>query len=306
VTIINPRRAYFCYGVGDHDIDVNVKIVAGGNTAGSNGCIIVGREGQFDCGSMNVRVTMSGDVSRYVRLSYIANRMADDVTGGNVGPIFLAIDLDASVPNPGGATVRFALISYDKDMVEKSELPNNFLGITLGGNFLDVGAGNSGSPIEVAHPPAGQTLITLRGEVRVQDWRTCVMNERIAIKVDARREIRMKSGVGVDGCSFTIPVSAIGGFSMRHSLYAHDGNAGFGNSTYREDVIIGVVSGPNGDVLVPQQIAAVAPAGAGATRIGVIFGGGDRQATVTLASATYATDTAYALLETTYSGEQGG
>lgn len=309
ITVINARRAYFAYGCADHDVDVYVKIVAGGNTLGSTGCILLGRIHKRDMGAMSVRVTWSGDLTRYDSLFYNMNNTADlaGAVAGVVGQIDFRGDLDKTVVAPGNV-VRYQLLSFIKDQItETAGLPNIFQGVTLRGNFLDTGQGSAAVAVKAAAPPVGPTYITLDPDTRVSNWRLCVVDPRIVFRLSGNREVRIVQGTAVNGTVFEIPIGHMGrSYGLRHMLYAHDGSAGFGNSTYREDVVMGTVASPSGAVNFPQTPAITAPVGAGATRIGVTFGGGTLKALVTLASATYGNSSAFAKLETTFIGELTG
>lgn len=309
VTVINPRRAYFCYGVKDHDISVHVRVVPGGNTDGANGCIIVGNLSGEASGNMRVRATFEGDLGRWTGLCYSMCRMVDAATGGEVGHWHLTCNLAPGYTN-GGAAVRFRVWSYDEAGAIAANKPNKFHGFTLDGNFLDVGdaaAGglNAGQPFNFVNPPSVPFWVALAPNCKVRDWGQCILVPSVAFRVDARRELRFQRQNAVSGCVFNVPLRARGQpYALQHKLMVHNGSPGFSHSTYREDIIFGSTASPSGAVNTPKIIALAAPDGVG-NQIGVTFGGTTDAATVTLAeSADYDTSAAFAMLETTYLAEQ--
>jgi len=309
VSVTNARRAYFAYGCADHDTEVFVKVVAGGNVLGSTGCILLGRIHQHDLGPMKVRVTWSGVLDRYDSLFYNMCNTVDaaGLVGGTVGQIDFRGDLDPTA-TAGGAVARYQLLNYKLgESTETAGLPNKFQGVTLRGNFLDIGQGGAGTAVKVAAPPTGLVYISLDSDTRISNWFTCVLAPNIVFRTATNVEVRCIKGAGVDGAVFNIPLGHQGrSYSLRHALYAHDGSAGFGNSTIREDIVLGTVASPSGIPNTPKVTAVLAPDGVGATRIVPTFGGVAGAGTVTLAAAAYAQANAFAKLVTTFIGEQTG
>lgn len=308
MTIINPRRAYFAYGVSGHNVDVHVKVQSGGNTYGADACVPISKDlGLFTTGAMNVRVTFEGDTSRWTTLIATGCKEDSSGVGGKCGPLSIHCDLDPVAAANSSGQYRLDITSFNYSNSIVDGLSNEWTGgISVSGNFMNVPGDSSDVSIRRRGTTVKQLHVNLAPSARVCNWATAGIDKDVVFHLSSRRELRVHRGT-VSGIVMKFPLPSKGNiYQLKHKVYAWgDGGGAFGNSTYREDVIIGSVAWPGGEVYAPVQIACVAPGGAG-NRISCTYGGEVGAALLTFGTSTdYDTGTGFAMVETEYGDQQG-
>lgn len=233
VYALNPRRAYFAYGVHDHDVDVRVEGDADG--IGADGCLVVARYGNaWDTTGIKLRASFGGTLpwGTLVKLSQI------DAAGAGaewIDDLELTVDVDRDATIDGGTYVLEVQDETSGGVVHATTAAH-FDRIRLAGNAFN----NAAQAINIQSAQATEGRLTLDATYLARPGVAQPHFPGFVVRTAPNREFRTLKG-DLTSQTVTIPLSGYDGapFTFRVTVCARDGGLAAGNSLYQTDVIDG-------------------------------------------------------------------
>lgn len=227
------RRAYFPYGVTDHDVTVRVDSVS---AATSDGGIVIARYGGArDTTDMRIRATFSGDCTftALVKFIHIGSLGAGAEWIDN-------IDLTINIERTGTISGSQAIVRFIEQStlgVIQATTNAHWDRIRLSGNAFT----NAASSVAIDTKQSREGLIILDPSCDITPDNYQPYWPGFALRLTPTRELRTLSGSLTGGAKIVIPMAAFDGrpFTIKLITRMRDGGLAAANSTYREDLIDG-------------------------------------------------------------------
>lgn len=277
----NVRRAYFPYGVTDHDVEVSVY--HNGTALGSNAAIPIKRYVR-DTHGIRVRATFTGDVGEYgsgVNLEHTPTSGTGTISG--VDAEVNLVNLEATGLN---TFYPFRFRSYDSGGVLETTATSVWKGIRLAGDMTGRTA-SSAQIIDIASIPGTEVDVTLSPSLGrllgYNYWRS-----GFAFRLTPSHWMRFKNG-DLTAAAMSIPLDTFDSnpFTIRVRVWAIGNYTSLAaqNATYQEALIIGYNAGGGAVTLQSTTVGDSVSQGVAAT---LSYGASGENLTVTVVGADYA------------------
>lgn len=292
----NLLRAYFAYGIEDHDVRI-VHEVTDAVMPTSNALCIIKALGR-DIRRIKLRVSVKGIGDRHQNIVALEHQP----TPARVG-IIRDIDLDihaADDMTAAGALAPVVFRSYTVAGVLEDTTANKWDYISLRGKFGAALGG--GQPIYIQSVQATEGVLAIDPSVHVQPTKLYPHYPGFVVKLAADREVRTFQGnVTTAAPVFTIPLGELDGNAFILSIlhYVHNGALGPQNAILRKDTLIGY-NAAGGDVVIQSEQNVFSHV----LTAGVLFTYtvNGENIDVTMAGAAYNNDNCFARMEVQYPG----
>lgn len=305
VRIINlgffdSRRAYFVYGVIDHEAEVNAIATVSGANADAL-CLIK----TYDRNTRNIRVraTVSGQLN-YVNIVKLEH---DNSIGVNT--TIEGIDADVRIANVSGGLgftmLPLAFSSFSGGVQQTGTTNNVWSNISLRGSWNSV-AYSFGNAIAFTVSPVTECSLAIHPSdlPTIGIWRqaaaTIGCRDGWVIRWSNVLESRFRTG-NLTTTTVVIPLAQYDtlGFTIRLRVWAHDDytSSGTQNLTWEDHVISGYNAGGGAVVIQTNTLVTSSIVGVGAT---ITFTASGENINITFAGATYSGARAGCRVDTEY------
>lgn len=285
----NARRAYFAYGVSNHDLNISAYDDGAGP---ATECAFLIKRYQRDTTGIKLAIALSGSLDKYSELVNLEHQPTSG--SGYIGEISLNLQLSRSIEDTAGIA-RLVLRSYTGGSQDFGAISNEWGPISLDGNWGTVAGAHV---IQYASPAVATPIAIMPGFSGFNQLKTFdVKNARVRYRADS--DVFFKFGDLTAG-NMAVALPATSGFisTFKVKIYAEaaPGAASGQKSCYREDIVALYNLGGGGGTAVEgaNNIANFAQNGAALTPT---YTGGTNQLTIAFAGADYAVSTAYARVE---------
>jgi hypothetical protein len=285
----NARRAYFAYGVTNHDLHISAHDDGDGP---ATECAFLIKRYQRDTSGIKLAIALSGSLDKYTELINLEHQPTSG--SGYIGEISLNLQLSRAIEDSAGIP-RLVLRSYTGGSQDFGAISNEWGPISIDGNWGTVAGAHV---IQYASPAVATPIAIMPGFSGFNQLKTFdVKNARVRYRADS--DVFFKFGDLTSG-NIAIALPATSGFisTFKVKIYAEaaPGAASGQKSCYREDIVALYNLGGGGGTAVEgaNNIANFAQNGAALTPT---YTGGTNQLTIALAGADYAVSTAYARIE---------
>lgn len=292
----NVRRAYFPYGVVDHDVDVSVY--HNGTALGSNGVVPILSHTR-NTSNIRVRLSVFGDVSQYG--TAVALEHQPSVTGaGRIQDVEIDLHIDPNVTSPNTMTpIRFS--SYTAALVEETSTTDNLWDrIFLKGDF---GSFSDSTPINFRVRQNAEGRLYLAPSIYASSNKNLPHYPGFVVRTAHDREFRTATG-NLGTTTISLPFSQLDSlaFAARITTYAQDDYTSLGvqNATVQENVLLGYNAGGGTTAIQSNTTVFQAIQGSNAT---IVFTASGENINVTFGGAPYNTSNGYARVETHFLGK---
>lgn len=285
----NVRRAYFAYGVSNHDLSISAYDDGDGP---ATECAFLIKRYQRDTSGIKLNIALSGSLDKYTELVNLEHQPTSG--SGYIGEITLNLQLSRPIEDSAGIP-RLVLRSYTGGVQDFGAITNEWGPISLDGNWGTVAGAHV---IQYASPVVATPIAIMPGFSGFNQLKTFdVKNARVRYRADS--DVFFKFGdLTAGNMAIALPATSgfISTFKVRIYAEAAPGAASGQKSCYREDIVALYNLGGGGGTAVEgfNNLANFAQNGAALTPT---YTGGTNQLTIAFAGADYAVSTAYARVE---------
>lgn len=289
-TAYNPNRAYFPYGVSDHDLSID--IVNDGGSGGADVCCLIKRY-QSNTFNIRLRLTLSGtlvDMGHIVALEHQNNDGAASI----IDDIHISFHVRNGTADPGPAT-RLLLRSYSTSGSENASSAHYTGFVSIAGQL-----GKSANPhIKANYVPLVPGVIAV-GEMAGRSMTKTVDAPGFLIQTGPDTFQLEKFG-NLTSSALSIPIPDLNGYrwAFKVTVYAepnHPNTDGTASKLhYREDLVAGYsnASGANNVGFVTGSPVNLVNQGFNSSNFALGYSGGTNVLILTPSGSNYNVSTAY-------------
>jgi hypothetical protein len=289
----NVRRAYFPYGVTDHNLEIS--IYHNGVGVGANSACLIKRYAR-DTKNIKLSTRFFGSAAQYNTAVTLEHEPA--VTGtGVIEDIDLDIKISGDIASANAMTpLRFR--SFDSGGSLETTTTNRWDNISLRGNPGAFGVGGNAIVFNAIQSTEGKLNID-------PSWFKAVETDiphypGFVVRIGHDREFRTLEG-NLTAQTVTIPLSFLDAraFALKMRVYAHDDSTALSaqDMTYQEDIIVGYNASGAGVTIQSTTNALKVTRTSDAT---IAYAASGENIVVSFAGAAYNTATGYARVETEF------